>query len=208
MEEVNRVFAENLLYLRKTIKLTQAELAEKLNYSDKAISKWERGEALPDAATLLNIAQLFGITVDELIAVNLTKKTSPAFLRKVITHNHLMIASIAVLSVWVAAVLCFVVLTHLLNNSTWLCFIYAIPVSAVVTIVFNGVWGKSKLITFAAVSVLIWSLLLCIFLTFAAYVSAWIFLIGVPAELILLFACRIIVIKKMDGENDGSEKNS
>ena len=57
------IISKNILSLRKKHKLTQAELADKLNYSDKAISKWERGESLPDAEMLYNIAELFGVEI-------------------------------------------------------------------------------------------------------------------------------------------------
>ena len=58
MKDVRQIIAENLIELRKVNKLTQLELAEKLNYSDKAISKWERGESLPDVEILCQIADL------------------------------------------------------------------------------------------------------------------------------------------------------
>ena len=50
--------------MRKKNNWTQAKLADKLNYSDKAISKWERAEAVPDIETLHALAELFGVTVD------------------------------------------------------------------------------------------------------------------------------------------------
>ena len=57
------IISKNILSLRKKAGYTQAELADKLNYSDKAISKWERGESLPDAEMLYNIATLFGVEI-------------------------------------------------------------------------------------------------------------------------------------------------
>ena len=58
----------NIAAYRKQAGLTQAGLAEKLNYSDKAISKWERGESVPDVLTLMQLGQLFGVTMDALVS--------------------------------------------------------------------------------------------------------------------------------------------
>ena len=52
MEDLKQIFAENLSALRKKKGWTQMELAERLHYSDKAVSKWERGESLPDVVIL------------------------------------------------------------------------------------------------------------------------------------------------------------
>lgn len=53
--------------LRKAKGLTQRELAEKLNVSDKAVSRWEREESLPDLSLIPAIAEIFGVTADELL---------------------------------------------------------------------------------------------------------------------------------------------
>lgn len=65
--EFMQMVADNLIYYRKLNNLTQLELSEKLNYSDKSISKWERKEGLPDLYTLYLIADLYGITIDQLL---------------------------------------------------------------------------------------------------------------------------------------------
>ena len=67
LEDIKRVIADNIALLRKGSGMTQIELAEKLNYSDKAISKWERGESVPDISVLKQIADMYGVTVDYLI---------------------------------------------------------------------------------------------------------------------------------------------
>ena len=67
MDELKNIIAENLQSLRRDAGMTQAALAEKLNYTDKAVSKWERGESVPDVAVLRDIADLFGVTVDYLL---------------------------------------------------------------------------------------------------------------------------------------------
>ena len=65
--ELKDIVAKNLVELRKIFGFTQLEKAEKLNYSDKAVSRWERAQAIPDAKVLLQLAELFGVTVDYLL---------------------------------------------------------------------------------------------------------------------------------------------
>ena len=67
MSDIKAIIAKNITALRQNHKMTQIELAEKLNYSDKAVSKWERGESVPDISVLKQIADLFGVTVDYLL---------------------------------------------------------------------------------------------------------------------------------------------
>ena len=66
-EKLKKQLGANIVTFRKRIGLTQAKLAERLNYSDKAVSKWERGESMPDVLTLVQLAELFDTTVDELL---------------------------------------------------------------------------------------------------------------------------------------------
>ena len=60
-------FGELLYSLRKESGMTQAELAQKLGVTNKAVSKWETGEAMPETSLLLPISRIFGVTVDELL---------------------------------------------------------------------------------------------------------------------------------------------
>lgn len=53
---------------RKEKKITQAQLAEKLNITDRAVSKWETGKSMPDSSIMLELCQLLGITVNELLS--------------------------------------------------------------------------------------------------------------------------------------------
>ena len=63
MNDIKQTIADNLVGYRKKAGLTQQQLAEKLNYSDKAVSKWERAEAIPDVVVLKTIADIYGIKV-------------------------------------------------------------------------------------------------------------------------------------------------
>lgn len=189
--DIKDYFALNLIQFRKATNLTQAELAEKLNYSDKAVSKWERAESLPDIYTMKLIADFFGITVDTLISEPKKERVKPNYnLGK--KRTILCLASTAI--VWLVAIVFFSFI-HIIFPSielTWLAFIYAIPVSAIVLLVFTSVWGKS-LGNLIIISLLIWSVILTVYLTLVLSVAnpsprLWeIFLIGIPAQGVLVF---------------------
>lgn len=66
MDDINKIIGKNLLKLRKSAKLTQMELAEKFNYSDKSISKWENGESLPSVEILHELSTFYGTTLNDL----------------------------------------------------------------------------------------------------------------------------------------------
>ena len=135
--EFKKLVAGNLAYYRRLNNLTQIELAEKLNYSDKSISKWERGESLPDLYILREIALLFGVTLNDLVS---EKKTTPRVHRRL---SKLLTTLLAFGSVWFVATVVFVALGFLPEfKRSWLAFVYAVPASAVVLIVFANIWGK------------------------------------------------------------------
>lgn len=69
-------FGEFLYTLRKEKGMTQAELAQALGVTNKAVSKWETGEAMPETAQLLPISRIFGVTVDELLAGKREEKSA------------------------------------------------------------------------------------------------------------------------------------
>ena len=66
-EKLKKQIGANIASYRKRMRLTQVRLAEKLNYSDKAISKWERGESIPDVLILMQLAEQFEIGVSDLL---------------------------------------------------------------------------------------------------------------------------------------------
>ncbi len=163
-------FAHNLSAYRKALGLTQGELAEDLSYSDKAVSKWERAESLPDVFTLSRIAELFSVTVDELIG---EKKDNIKRSKKGSLRNRLIITALSVALVWLVAVFShFVLRVSLPDFKSWILFVYALPVSAIVCIVFSCIWW-TKLCRFASISVLIWTLVTSVFVTFPNIENMW-----------------------------------
>ena len=189
MKDLKETVAEKLVFLRRENKLTQAELAEKLNYSDKSVSKWERGEALPDVEVLVKISRLFNVSLDYLVNEN-SAAASVSTPVKSLRRNHLIIASISVWTVWVIATLIFVFCQIGAGVSPWTVFVWAVPASCIVAIVFNGIWGKHWAI-FLLCSLLVWSIILACYLQFLKYNLWQMFIVGVPPQVIIILWSRL-----------------
>lgn len=183
-EDIKNNIARNIASGRKSLGLTQLQLAEKLNYSDKAVSKWERGEAVPDIYIMHELAVLFGTTVDSLIGAEPAPKVKrPIFSAK---RNKVVISLLSVGLVWLVATVLYVILRWAnVKEKVWLTFVYALPISSVVAIVFNALWGK-RIITTVLVSVLIWSIALTVMLTFELSEIWLIFIVGVPLQILTI----------------------
>ena len=178
--EFKQIVARNLTKFRKANGLTQLELAEKLNYSDKAISKWERGESLPDVYMLQLIANMFGITLNDLVSEQ-TEVTKPKG-----KFNKGVVMALSIGLTWLVAVVVFVLLCIANVTNAWLSFLYAIPVSLIVAIVFTKMWGY-RLLLFFSISGLYYTIPLCICAT-ANWVNncALLFIIGAPLQILTI----------------------
>lgn len=183
---INKRIAQNLIACRKRMGWTQAELAEKINYSDKSVSKWESGNAAPDIYVLVQLAELFGVTLDELTS---EQAPMPRASKRTGLHTLIMLLSSGI--VWLVATCVFAFL-HLLPiaGDWWLCFIFALPVNAIVGVVFASVWHY-KTLNFICISTLIWTGILSLFLLLGNLPLAdqldglWaIFLIGIPLQVL------------------------
>lgn len=184
MEELKYIISKNLIHFRTKAKLTQLELAEKLNYSDKSISKWEHGAGVPDIFILKQLADLYGIKVDDFFTENdFSKPTKPQKNSKKI--NHVFITALSVLLVWVFASAVFVTLLWLKIPKSWLAFIVAIPVTMVVLLVLSRIWYSLPLVGIF-VSLLIWTLALAIYLFTITTHSYYLFIICVPLQILVI----------------------
>ncbi|MBP3375444.1 MAG: helix-turn-helix transcriptional regulator [Clostridia bacterium] len=199
MEDLKQIISQNIVALRRESGMTQIELAEKLNYSDKAVSKWERGESIPDITVLKAIADLFGVTVDYLIKEEHTdsdrrgdQPDEATLARR--AHKHAMITSMSVILVWVIATVLFVILDVALNNTYahFLTFAYAVPTSCIVWLVFNSMWHNRRL-NYAIISLMMWTLLTSIHLSvIVGGINLWqIYLLGIPGQIIILLWSKI-----------------
>ena len=188
MDDLKKVVAGNIIKLRTSMNLTQAQLGEKLNYSDKSISKWERGESVPDVFVLKTIADMAGVTVDYIITPHdpdeeeQIEAKGPRDSRRFITLTVLA-------GIWALAVLVFVVL-WLCGIFNWLIFVYAIPVSLITLLVLNSVWGDRSWNLYI-ISGLVWGVICSIYLTAIKFNWWQLFLLGIPAQIIIIFAFSI-----------------
>ncbi len=189
MVELKPVVAMNITVLRKSRNWTQTELADKLNYSDKAVSKWERGESIPDVTVLKEIADIFGVTVDYLLETEHTVvKSFPVPKQK--KRNRLIIALLSASSVFLIATVLFVfsgILPAALIEPAWMIYIYALPIALIVLLVFSSIWGK-RTVNIAIITLLVWSALLAVYLSFNVDNIWLIFVIGIPAQIIILLS--------------------
>ncbi len=162
-EQLKKNIAKNISELRKASELTQAQLAEQLSYSDKSVSKWERGDGVPDVVVLQKMAELFGVTLNDLVSENTPKLPR----KKPYLTNRIIIPILSVgLSFLVASVIFFVLrLFNIWDEKSWLLFVYAVPVSFIALTVFTELWWN-LLLRFLAASGIGWSIAICLKLTF------------------------------------------
>ena len=195
MNDIKSIIAKNIADLRLAKGMTQLELAEQLHYSDKAVSKWERGESVTEIATLKAIADLFGVTLDHLVnehSPEEKKEVAPE--RKYRFRNRSLVTGMCAVLVWFVALLAFVLLDLLPIEVElhWLAFVYAVPATLLLWLVFNSVWFNPRT-NFIIISALVWSAL------GSLHVTAWVFgnniwkiyLLGIPAQLVILLWSRI-----------------
>lgn len=162
-EQLKNNIAKNISELRKASGLTQAQLAEKLSYSDKSVSKWERGDGVPDVLVMQKMAELFGVTLNDFIGENTPKLPR----KKPYLTNRIIIPILSVgLSFLVASVIFFILrLFNIWDEKSWLLFAYAVPVSFIALTVFTELWWNLAL-RFLATSGIGWSIAICLKLTF------------------------------------------
>ena len=184
MEEnksLEQIIADNLVYYRKAAGYTQLEIAERFNYSDKSISKWERAEGMPDVIILKSLADLYGIRVDDFY------KEEKRRLPMSKTSKHWFIFGLTETLLYLVFGIAFVVLSLALPQAFkwWLIFVYAFCGSTILAVIWAGIWHK-KFYQLLATSGIIWTTIVCVFLTLLFTTSLpnlWLlFLIGVPLQ--------------------------
>ena len=155
MDELKEIIAKNLTELRTCAHLTQLQLAEMLNYSDKAVSKWERGEAIPDIRVLKKLADIYNITVDDIITDDAGKKAKP---KLNIGKKRLLVTLLSVGLVFFIATVVFMILFFVKTTESYayLSFVFAPFACSVLLIVFYAKWGN-WITNIIACSLAVWS---------------------------------------------------
>ena len=252
LKDYKPIISKNILELRVSQRMTQAELAEKLHYSDKAVSKWERGESLPDIAVLAEVAGIFGVTLDDLIRDREEEERKAAeeaaavqggtgqpeeamneeppaaehhvsgqdqdpagaensnlyikrfeTLQKQKKFRHAVLTVTGIILVWLVAYMAFTIVRGTLSSSrwNWLIFIYALPCSGIVWLIFNSIWFK-KGRNYLILSLLMWSILAAIELTALMFgKNLWpMLLAGIPMQ-IIFFIWSMLGRKEQEEES-------
>lgn len=192
MTDYRGIIAKNLISLRLASQFTQAEVAAKLSYSDKAVSKWERAESIPDVVVLKAIADMYGVTVDYLLAEHDTVEEAPKVtVPRHMTRNQALITLISVFGVWFVAVSAFAACLAY-DCVAWQLFMWAVPISSIVALVLTCVWG-SRRTCFTFISLLLWSLAASVYLSFME-AKPWLVFVGaaiLQVTVILSFGIRL-----------------
>ena len=202
-DNLQNVIAANIAALRRARGFTQAELAKRLGYSDKSVSKWERGDGLPDVLCLKAMADLFGVSVDYMLTASHPGqepgedgRSPEAAPEEIYQVNRRSIAALSVAGVWLLAALVFVVGLLAGKMPLWSFFI-ALPVSDVVLTVFASLWGTRRQL-FLSVTALVWGVLLLACWIFRDR-DPWLLLtLGVPATAVVWLSCRVRTKKTPD----------
>ena len=192
MEDMKKIVAGNITRVRTSLGLTQAQLGEKLNYSDKAVSKWEHGDSTPDINILADIASTFGVSVDYLLTEVHEPETDPQEKKDRVRHYQKMVTLICCAMVWLIATIVYVILRITVPDPfpSWMAFVYAVPVTCIVYLVFNSIWGN-RFNNYYIISALLWSVLISIFFTLLKYNLWLLFAIGIPSQIIIFLWSRL-----------------
>jgi len=186
MANIREIIGDNLAHLRKDAKLTQLELAEKFNYSDKAVSKWEKGDTIPDIETLYDLCEFYGVTIDYLTHEgNASEKKE--FLRdtKSDFQNKILITALLITIFWMIATIVFVYTFIKLGEGYWQAYLWAVPASCILAIVADKKFFRSSLLNLIVESTLIWSFLAALYCTICTWTLWPIFLLGIPLQMAL-----------------------
>ena len=185
MDDLKVITASNIIKLRTQAGMTQLELAEQLNYSDKSVSKWERAESMPDAYVLKRMSEIFGVSVDYLLSAH--DEWKPAAPEQTISSR--VVTTIAIVGIWTAALLAFIV-CWLMGHLVWLIFAYAVPVSLITLLVLHSIWEAGRY-NFWIIAALVLSVITVVYLTLLEQNWWQLFLLAIPAELVVFLSSKV-----------------
>ena len=216
-DKLKRIIGKNIAAYRKRMGLTQAGLAEKINYTDKAVSKWERGESMLDAQTLVLLASQFGVTVNDLLAdpdalpeqTGVYQQAMEKVVEKTLRRkaDKRIILGLSSVLVWVVALLIYVVLSSVGVAYSWLAFFYAVPANAIVLLSLRSAWQDFRW-NRGLISTIMWGGLLSVYVTLLILgrVSIWrMFLLGVPGQAAILLWFKLFRTEKHKETDHGQE---
>ena len=190
MENIKEIIAKNLVSLRKNQRLTQQELAQKLNYSDKAVSRWEHAETLPDIETLCRICEIYGVKFEYLLQAEQPPKAKNPYIVRRNTGNRIIIAALAIVSIWLLVSVLFIYNETFGGVNLWTLFIWALPASGLTASLFNRMWGNRRFNVYLG-SFNCWTLILSVYLQLLTYNIWMLFIVGVPIQIIIILSSML-----------------
>lgn len=213
-EKLKMQLGANIAAFRKRDGMTQAVLGEKINFSDKAVSKWERGESVPDVLTLVELAKVFGVTVDDLLKdhnalpenVGKVEQVMGKAVEKTLKRkaDKRIIAQLCSLLVWFVALLIFVTCASFEVPKSWIAFFFAFPINCIVLLSLRSAWRDFRSNKWL-ISGIVWGFLVSIYMSILifAHINAWlILLLGIPGQAAIILWFRMFR-KPVVEENHG-----
>lgn len=188
--QIEKNISKNIKELRLAGGMKQSELGDKIAYSDKTISKWENGSSVPDITALSAVADLFGITVDDLIRENAVQKTLK---KEEESHpkndsNDIAMLCLSVLSIFTIAVIIYVAFLIVKDYTFWQVFVWAVPLSAFICVKYNRAHGNIKWVNTVLLSLICWGIIVAVYLQMISY-NLWpTFFIGIPLEAMIIIS--------------------
>ncbi len=213
-EKLKMQLGANIAAFRKRDGMTQAVLGEKINFSDKAVSKWERGESVPDVLTLVELAKVFGVTLDDLLKdhnalpenVGKVEQVMGKAVEKTLKRkaDKRIIAQLCSLLVWFVALLIFVTCASFEVPKSWIAFFFAFPINCIVLLSLRSAWRDFRSNKWL-ISGIVWGFLVSIYMSILifAHINAWlILLLGIPGQAAIILWFRMFrkpVVEERNG---------
>lgn len=202
-EMLKNVLGKNIALFRKNAAMTQAMLAERLNFSDKAVSKWERGESVPDVLTVIQLAEVFGVSLDELLHdqdalpenVSKVEQVMGKAVERTLKRkaDKRIIENLCSILVWFVALLIFVLCASLGVHKSWVAFFWAIPIDCIVRLSLRSAWRDFRSNRWL-ISGIMWGMLLSIYISLFVFaqINMWmLFLLGIPGQTAIILWFRM-----------------
>jgi len=196
MKNIREIISENIIALRKKAGLTQVELAKKLNFSDKAVSRWEKGEVVPEVETIESIANVFNVPITYMFREHFDYNA-----KRPIKSSEIVLTLLSVCVIWCVATIIFVYLNLIKSISYWQIFVWSVPASAFTILYHNKKWNRLTLRLIIR-TVLCWSLITSIYLQYLSLNLWLIYLIGIPVQIIIIVS---FVAKKLPAIQDNKK---
>lgn len=199
------ILASNIAFFRKKMNLSQTELADLLQYSNKNISKWEQAETTPDIFTLKKLADIFGVSIDTLLSPLSNENKDAIKSKNAVPFRwklYMLLLANAIFFLCVCVAWFVLKTVNCENFSANLLFIYMLPV--IDTSVFIFICCVRKKVDIISLSLFGWLMVVCFYVTFLSNpLIGYVFIIAVgwqvfaPILATLINSGKIIKFNKL-----------